>query len=183
MITTKFCGSVFDRLSFCGDRLLGPFLSLKNLKYVLRIGLASNMYHKRDNEMEGETARSRLAKHNLSRLLKQLDFYSDLPPDEAGILRNSYPISLMPYNPTSTVAKATLKSEMAFVMNTITSGAPNFAVFSSKWGSNEAISLPVVSIITLTSNSEFEKKLNDYYSPYNYDTLPIRFGKGHVEPA
>ena len=92
MITTKLRGSVFDRLSYCGDRLLGPFLSLKNLEYVLRIGLASNLFHKSDNETEEETTRSRLAKHNLSRLLKQFDFYHDLPPDEAGILRNSYPI-------------------------------------------------------------------------------------------
>ena len=135
MVTTKLRASVFDQLQVCGDELLGPALSLKNLEYGLRIGLASNMYHKRDNETEEETTRSRLAKHNLSRLLKHMDFYRALPPDEAGILRNSYPFSLMPYNPTSAVAKATLKSEVKFITNTVARRVPNFVIFSSKWGS------------------------------------------------
>ena len=183
MVTTKLRASVFDQLQVCGDELLGPALSLKNLEYGLRIGIASNMYHKGDDETEEETARSRLAKHNLSRLLKHMDFYRALPPDEAGILRNSYPFSLMPYNPTSAVVKATLKSEVKFVTNTVARLMPNFVIFSSKWGVNNAVSLPIVSVITPTSNSELEIKLKEYYGPYNYDTLPIRFGKGHVEPT
>jgi hypothetical protein len=109
--------------------------------------------------------------------------YGALPRDEAGILWNSYPISLMPYNPTSAVAKAILKSEVAFITDTVAHRMPNFVVFSSKWGINDAVSLPIVSVITTKSNSELANKLKDYYGPYNYDTLPIRFGKGNVEPA
>ena len=183
MVTTKLRAQVFEKLQVCGDRLIGPALSLKNLEYGLRIGLASNMYHKRDDETEEETTRSRLAKHNLSRLLKDIDFYHALPPDEAGILRNSYPFSLMPFNPISAVEKATLKSEVKFVTNTVARRVPNFVIFSSKWGINDAVSLPIVSVITPTSDSELEINLKEYYGPYNYDTFPIRFGKGHVEPT
>jgi hypothetical protein len=43
--------------------------------------------------------------------------------------------------------------------------------------------LPVVNVITPTSNAELQQILTEYYGLYNYDRLPIRFGKGQVEPA
>jgi hypothetical protein len=79
MVTTKLRASVFNHLQVCNDELLGPALSLKNLEYCLWIGLASNMSDKINNETEEETTSrvttSRVAKHNLSRLLKHMDFY------------------------------------------------------------------------------------------------------------
>ena len=100
------------------------------------------MYQKSEDEIEEEAARTcRIAKHNLSRsILKPMDFYRVLPPDETGIMRNSYPISLMPYNPTSSLEKATRRSEMTFVTNTVTRLTPNFAIFTSRtWGMSQMI--------------------------------------------
>ena len=136
------------------------------LDYDLRIGLASNMYHKSEDETEESAGRSRIAKHNLSRLLKHMDFYRVLPPDEAGIMRNSYPISLMAYNPTSSLEKGTRRSEMTFVTNTVAQLTPNFAIFTSRWGINVSVSLPVVNVITPTSNAELQQILTEYYGPY-----------------
>jgi Peptidase family S64 len=183
MTTTKLRSAVFNRIQDCVDASLGRSFSLKTLQYVLRIALASNVYQKGSDEPENYLLKTRFVKNNISRLLKHLDFYNHLPPDEAGILRNSYKMSLMPYNPTSTLEKATLKAESTFVVKMVAKSAPNFVVYSSRWGINEKISLPVMNVITPSPNTDLESKLREYYGPYSYDTLPIRFGTGSVEAA
>jgi hypothetical protein len=183
MTTTKLRLAVFNRIQECADASLGPSLSLKTLQYVLRIALASNVYQKGSDEPERYLLKTRLVKNNISRLLEHLDFYHYLPHDEAGVLRNSYKMSLMLYNPTLELAKNTLKVESTFIVKTVAKLMPNFVVYSSTWGINEKVSLPVMNVITPSRNTDLETELKEYYGPYSYDTLPIRFGTGSVEAA
>jgi len=122
---------VFNRLRLCADATAGPPLSIKTLQYVLRIALADTRFHRGTKSDQLGVDKICLAKRNLSRLLKQLDFYNVLPPDQAGILRSSFRFQSMLYVPDSIVETSTLSNETDIIINFVKTMERNYIIYSS----------------------------------------------------
>ena len=173
--------AVFDKLCDVDDADMSRNLCAKTLMYVLRIALAAVIYYKRTEYGIEKESMMHIGKQTLSRLLRHLDFLHILPPDEVGVIRPSYLITTSVYIPTTSYETTVLTRQMNVIRNFLSRCRQAYVIYLSSWGACSQVSLPVLNVILERSNSELENRITDYYSPFNFETLPVRFAQGVVQ--
>jgi Peptidase family S64 len=177
-LTYRLRSSVFDKLDRVHDAQPGRAMTAKCLVYTLRIALAGCIYYKRSDYTSIDEESMLLAKRNLARLHRQIDFYDILPRPEPGVIRTTPSISSTPYFPEIHLERAILQEETQIIRRILRAYDGSYAIYSSMWGVNSEISLPVVNVILEYTDEVLEEKLVKYFGPYIYETFPIRFAKG-----
>jgi len=109
--------AVFDKLGDVDDAHMSRDLCAKNLMYVLRVALSAGIYYKRTEYGVEEAGMMRIGKQTMSRLLRHLDLLHILPPNEAGVIRPSYPITTAVYIPTSAYEKTVIMRQTDVIRN------------------------------------------------------------------
>ena len=156
-------------------------LCAKNLLYVLRVALFAGIYYKRTEYGVEETSLMRIGKQTMSRLLRHLDLLHILPPTEAGVIRPSYPITTAVYIPTSAYEKTVIMRQTNVIRNLLLTYRQAYVIYLSSWGASSQLSLPVLNVVLEQSNIDLENHITRYYSPFNFETLPVRFTRGVVQ--
>jgi len=76
-----------------------------------------------------------------------------------------------------------LNTETDIIINFVKTMERNYIIYSSMWGVNELVALPIMNVVTKKDNDEVTRHLMDLFSPFNEDAYPIRFALGEVKPA
>ena len=173
--------AVFDKLCDIDDAHMSRDLCTKNLLYVLRVALFAGIYYKWTEYGVEEEGMMRIGKQTMSRLLRHLDLLHILPPDEAGVIRPSYRITTSVYITTSAYEKTVITRQTNVIRNLLSTYRQAYVVYLSSWGPSSQVSLPVLNIILEQSNIDLENHITNYYSPFSFETLPIRFARGFVQ--
>jgi len=164
------------------DDILGSALSLKNLKYLLRVELMDHKLRASQDLYPDELSNAiHNAQIHFTHLLKQIDFYDSLPSEDFGTIRRIFNHRVFLYQPESTMADQVLNHECEYVSSFISSRLANFVVYPSRWGITLDVSVPVINIV-VPECADIERVITllELFPCFSYETVPIRFATGTV---
>ena len=166
--------------------------SAENLRYIIRIVLTNHLFYtppslSSESDQSSEKDLMILARRNVSRLLRHLDYFQQLPQQESGILMSTLRFTIMPYIPEDETSKNAVNQQANDILQIVSNTISCFTLFIARFGPCISISLPVICIGLSTLSSDPAKRLmqhvNRFASPFDTEHHPIRFAIGQSRPA
>ena len=123
-------------------------MNIKILQFVLRSQMSDvRLYHKPCDKLAIDEDMQR-ARINFARLYKQCDVMAILPRPELGIVRHTLPLNPFPIPKSIRKAmRSTYRHQLAIIVAKVSESSANFAIYSSSFGIQLAVSLPTISVI------------------------------------
>jgi hypothetical protein len=172
------------------DRESAIKASAENLRYMIRIALTNHLFYTplpSASDQSSEKDLMILARRNVSRLLRHLDYFQQLPQQESGILMSTLRFTIMPYIPEDETSKNTVNKQANDILQIVSDTISCFTTFIARFGPCISISLPVICIGLSTLSSGPAKRLmrhiNRFASPFDTERYPIRFAIGESRLA
>jgi hypothetical protein len=154
----------------------------KILNYVLRITMSDWQLYSRSTSIIRLSENVRVARRNLSRLLRQVDVCNTLPEMPLGIVRTQYPMGPLPMGTAPIQGMMSIPRQRSLLEEFLNSTGCEYIVYCSMYGICEAVCLPTLSVIlrdiTSAESKDVIRRVRSRFDPFSFATCIIRFVQG-----